>query len=72
MKHFHIHIGVIDLKQSIHFYSTLFGQGPAKIKDDYAKWMLENPKLKDLKKQKLVYSMKEKQPVVMQNRTRRG
>jgi catechol-2,3-dioxygenase len=45
MKRFHIHVGVKDLNQSIQFYSTLFGQQPAKVKDDYAKWMLEDPRL---------------------------
>lgn len=45
MKRFHIHVGVKDLNHSIRFYSTLFGQGPAKVKDDYAKWMLEDPRI---------------------------
>ena len=45
MKRFHIHVGVKDLNQSIQFYSSLFGQKPAKVKDDYAKWMLEDPRL---------------------------
>lgn len=45
MKRFHIHVGVKDLNHSIQFYSTLFGQKPTKIKDDYAKWMLEDPKV---------------------------
>jgi catechol-2,3-dioxygenase len=45
MKRFHIHIGVKDLNHSIQFYSTIFGQPPVKIKDDYAKWMLEDPRL---------------------------
>jgi len=45
MKRFHIHVGVKDLKQSVQFYSTLFGQQPVKIKGDYAKWLLEDPKL---------------------------
>jgi catechol-2,3-dioxygenase len=45
MKRFHIHVGVKDLDQSIQFYSTLFGESPSKVKDDYAKWMLEDPKL---------------------------
>lgn len=45
MKRFHIHVGVKDLNQSIQFYSTLFGQQPAKVKDDYAKWMLEDPRV---------------------------
>ncbi len=45
MKRFHIHIGVTDLAQSVQFYSTLFGQKPAKLKEDYAKWMLEDPRI---------------------------
>lgn len=45
MKRFHIHVGVKDLNNSIQFYSTLFGQKPSKIKEDYAKWMLEDPKV---------------------------
>ena len=45
MSRFHIHVGVKDLNDSIDFYSTLFGQKPSKVKDDYAKWMLEDPKI---------------------------
>ncbi len=45
MKRFHIHVGVKNLNESIQFYSTLFGKTPSKLKDDYAKWMLEDPKL---------------------------
>ena len=45
MKRFHIHIGVQDLEKSVQFYSTLFGQAPAKLKADYAKWMLEDPRI---------------------------
>jgi catechol 2,3-dioxygenase-like lactoylglutathione lyase family enzyme len=45
MKRFHIHVGVKDLEKSVQFYSTLFGQKPAKIKEDYAKWMLEDPRI---------------------------
>ena len=45
MKRFHIHIGVTDLEKSVQFYSTLFGQKPTKLKGDYAKWMLEDPRL---------------------------
>jgi catechol 2,3-dioxygenase-like lactoylglutathione lyase family enzyme len=45
MKRFHIHVGVKNLEQSIQFYSTLFGQKPTKLKEDYAKWMLEDPRL---------------------------
>ncbi len=45
MKRFHIHVGVKDLNNSVQFYSTLFGQQPTKLKEDYAKWMLEDPKI---------------------------
>ncbi len=45
MKRFHVHVGVKDLDHSIQFYSALFGQGPAKVKGDYAKWMLEDPRM---------------------------
>ena len=45
MKRFHIHVGVTNLEKSIQFYSTLFGEKPVKLKSDYAKWMLEDPKL---------------------------
>jgi catechol 2,3-dioxygenase-like lactoylglutathione lyase family enzyme len=45
MKRFHIHVGVKDLEKSVQFYSTLFGQKPAKLKEDYAKWMLEDPRV---------------------------
>ncbi len=43
MKRLHIHVGVADLDQSIRFYSTLFAAEPTVIKDDYAKWMLDDP-----------------------------
>lgn len=45
MKRFHIHVGVKDLNHSVQFYSTLFGQKPTKVKDDYAKWMLDDPRI---------------------------
>jgi catechol-2,3-dioxygenase len=45
MKRFHIHVGVKDLNNSVQFYSTLFGQKPTKLKEDYAKWMLEDPRI---------------------------
>ncbi|HKU46604.1 MAG TPA: ArsI/CadI family heavy metal resistance metalloenzyme [Burkholderiales bacterium] len=45
MKRFHVHVGVRDLKQSIRFYSALFATEPAVRKDDYAKWMLEDPRV---------------------------
>lgn len=45
MKRFHVHVSVDDLAQSIRFYSTLFAAEPAVIKDDYAKWMLDDPRV---------------------------
>ncbi len=45
MKRLHLHIAVDDLDRSIGFYSTLFGAQPAVVKDDYAKWMLEDPRV---------------------------
>ena len=45
MKRLHVHVGVNDLDQSIRFYSTLFAAEPTVIKDDYAKWMLEDPRV---------------------------
>jgi len=43
MKRFHVHMAVKDLGKSVRFYSTLFAAEPSVIKDDYAKWMLEDP-----------------------------
>jgi hypothetical protein len=43
MKRLHLHVSVPDLAQSIQFYETLFGSAPSVVKDDYAKWMLEDP-----------------------------
>jgi catechol 2,3-dioxygenase-like lactoylglutathione lyase family enzyme len=45
MKRLHVHVGVNDLAESIQFYSTLFGVAPTVTKDDYAKWMLEDPRV---------------------------
>lgn len=45
MKRFHVHVGVKNLEKSVQFYSILFGQKPAKLKADYAKWMLEDPRI---------------------------
>lgn len=45
MKRLHVHVGVDDLAQSIRFYSTLFAAEPAVVKDDYAKWMLDDPRV---------------------------
>ena len=45
MKRFHIHVSVKDLSESISFYSRLFGIEPSVAKDDYAKWMLDDPRV---------------------------
>src|SRR5881394_293155 len=45
MKRFHVHVAVPDLQQSIRFYSTMFGAEPSVVKPDYAKWMLEDPRV---------------------------
>ena len=45
MKRLHLHVGVADLDRSIQFYSTLFGAPPSVAKPDYAKWMLEDPRV---------------------------
>ena len=45
MKRFHVHVAVHDLKQSIRFYSALFGAQPSVEKPDYAKWMLDDPRV---------------------------
>lgn len=45
MKRFHVHVSVSDLSESIRFYSRLFGAEPSVTKPDYAKWMLEDPRV---------------------------
>lgn len=45
MKRFHVNLAVRDLDASIRFYSTLFGQEPSVAKPDYAKWMLDDPRI---------------------------
>ena len=45
MKRFHVHVAVNDLEKSIRFYSALFASQPAVKKPDYAKWMLEDPRI---------------------------
>jgi catechol 2,3-dioxygenase-like lactoylglutathione lyase family enzyme len=45
MKRLHVHVAVTDLPQSIRFYSTLFAAAPAVEKPDYAKWMLDDPRV---------------------------
>jgi len=45
MKRFHVHVNVTDLNQSIRFYSQLFGAEPSVLETDYAKWMLDDPRV---------------------------
>lgn len=45
MNRFHVHLNVVDLASSIRFYSTLFAIEPTVVKPDYAKWMLEDPRV---------------------------
>ena len=45
MKRFHVHVAVPEIASSIRFYSTLFGAAPSVTKDDYAKWMLDDPRV---------------------------
>jgi catechol 2,3-dioxygenase-like lactoylglutathione lyase family enzyme len=45
MKRFHVHVAVDDLQENIRFYSSVFGAAPAMVKDDYAKWMLDDPRV---------------------------
>ncbi len=45
MKRFHVHTHVQDLPTSISFYTRLFGAEPTRVESDYAKWMLEDPRV---------------------------
>jgi catechol-2,3-dioxygenase len=45
MKRFHVHVSVADLDESVHFYSTLFAVQPTVKKGDYAKWLLDDPRV---------------------------
>jgi len=45
MKRLHVHVAVNDIERSVHFYSALFAAEPAVVKVDYAKWMLEDPRV---------------------------
>lgn len=45
MKTFHVHVRVKDLKESIEFYNALFNSQPTVVKADYAKWMLDDPRI---------------------------
>jgi len=43
MKRLHVHISVPELNSAIQFYNSMFGEQPTKIKEDYAKWQLDDP-----------------------------
>ncbi len=45
MKRLHVHVAVENLPKSVSFYSTLFNAQPVVVKDDYAKWMLDDPRV---------------------------
>jgi catechol 2,3-dioxygenase-like lactoylglutathione lyase family enzyme len=45
MKRFHVHAHVEDLQASIDFYTKLFAAEPSRVESDYAKWMLEDPRI---------------------------
>jgi catechol 2,3-dioxygenase-like lactoylglutathione lyase family enzyme len=45
MKRLHVHVSVLDLDASIRFYSELFATDPTVRRPDYAKWMLEDPRV---------------------------
>lgn len=45
MKRFHVHVSVENLSDSIRFYSGLFNQAPTVEKSDYAKWMIDDPRI---------------------------
>lgn len=45
MKRFHVHVHVEDLAASVAFYSKLFAAKPTRLEDDYAKWMLDDPRI---------------------------
>lgn len=45
MKRFHVHVAVDDLEANVRFYSSVFGAPPSVQKPDYAKWMLDDPRV---------------------------
>jgi len=45
MKRLHVHVAISDLTQSVNFYSALFAAEPSVLKADYAKWMLDDPRV---------------------------
>jgi catechol-2,3-dioxygenase len=45
MKRMHVHVSVADIGNAVSFYSALFAAQPTVVKDDYAKWMLDDPRV---------------------------
>ncbi|HVO88894.1 MAG TPA: ArsI/CadI family heavy metal resistance metalloenzyme [Casimicrobiaceae bacterium] len=45
MKRFHVHVAVNSIDESVRFYSQVFGAAPSVVKPDFAKWMLEDPRI---------------------------
>ena len=45
MKRFHVHVVVDDIDANVRFYSNVFGASPTVLKPDYAKWMLDDPRI---------------------------
>jgi catechol-2,3-dioxygenase len=45
MKRLHVHVSVGDIAKAVPFYSALFSAQPSVVKDDYAKWMLDDPRV---------------------------
>lgn len=45
MKRLHVSLNVSNIENSVQFYSDLFGAGPSVLKDDYAKWLLDDPRV---------------------------
>ena len=45
MKRMHVHVAVENIPNAIGFYSALFATQPAVVKSDYAKWMLDDPRV---------------------------
>ena len=45
MKRFHVHVSVDDLDANVRFYSTVFVKPPTVLKPDYAKWMVDDPRI---------------------------
>jgi hypothetical protein len=45
MKRMHVHVSAENIEKSVSFYSALFAATPTVVKDDYAKWMLDDPRV---------------------------